>query len=236
MAAGLALGSARWALLRDELSSQHELGQTLVSQPAPWPVAVASLEPMRMLICSPALRLLASWPIAKEPSSGHLWELQPFWPPLPAVGFMLCISSLPTGDLPDEAHVQTHGGGAPGEPSLAPEDRVPRHPGANFPHLSRPRRCPAHWQTQTRPGSTRPDSLQGPPGTAKLSMTFLTFQKAWAQQPCQAQLQGWPGQLQDTGLFGGIQRRSQSTLNLSLLGFLFPSTLHLLHCCCVFFF
>lgn len=61
-------------------------------------------------------------------------------------------------------------------------------------------------------------------------MTFLTFQKAWAQKPCPVPLRGWPGQLQDTGLFGGIQRRSQSTLNLSLLGFLFPSTLHLLHC------
>lgn len=43
------------------------------------------------------------------------------------------------GDLPYEAHVQTHGGGAPSEPPVAPEDRVPQHPHTHLPHLSSPR-------------------------------------------------------------------------------------------------
>ena len=41
------------------------------------------------------------------------------------------------GDLPYEAHVQTHGGGAPSEPPVASEDRVPQHPHTHLPHLSR---------------------------------------------------------------------------------------------------
>lgn len=61
---------------------------------------------------------------------------------------MCCISVLQSemrvspvfalvGDLPNEAHVQTHGGGAPSEPPVAPEDRVPEHPHSHLPHLSR---------------------------------------------------------------------------------------------------
>lgn len=42
------------------------------------------------------------------------------------------------GDLPYEAHVQTHSGGAPSEPSVASEDRVPQHPHPHLPHLSSP--------------------------------------------------------------------------------------------------
>ena len=78
---------------------------------------------------------------------------------------------------------QTHSGGAPGEPSLAPEDGVPQHPGANFPHLSRPKAPPrpAHWQTQTQAAPARlpPGALQEQPSSL---MTFLTFQKAWAAE------------------------------------------------------
>lgn len=42
------------------------------------------------------------------------------------------------GDLPYEAHVQTHSGGAPSEPPVAPEDRVPQHPHTHLPYLSSP--------------------------------------------------------------------------------------------------
>lgn len=42
------------------------------------------------------------------------------------------------GDLPYEAHVQTHGGGAPSDPPVASEDRVPQHPHTHLPHLSSP--------------------------------------------------------------------------------------------------
>ena len=44
--------------------------------------------------------------------------------------------SLFTGDIPYEAHVQTHRGGAPSEPSVTTEDRVPQHPHTHLPHLS----------------------------------------------------------------------------------------------------
>lgn len=40
------------------------------------------------------------------------------------------------GDLPYEAHVQTHGGGTPGEPSLSTEDGVSQYPHTDLPHLS----------------------------------------------------------------------------------------------------
>nr|XP_012620798.1 zinc finger protein 362 isoform X2 [Microcebus murinus]XP_012620799.1 zinc finger protein 362 isoform X2 [Microcebus murinus] len=96
------------------------------------------------------LRLPADPPLSPRHQARQGLLLQHVW------------AGLHLGDLPDEAHVQTHGGGAPGEPSLAPEDGVPRHPGANLSHLS-PREAPprpAHWQTD--PGSTGPDSLQGP--------------------------------------------------------------------------
>lgn len=48
--------------------------------------------------------------------------------------FFLCCFP---GDLPYEAHVQTHTGGAFGDPSLSSaQDRVPRHPYTDCPHLS----------------------------------------------------------------------------------------------------
>jgi len=40
------------------------------------------------------------------------------------------------GDLPYEAHVQTHSGGAPSESPVTPEDRVPHPPHSHLPHLS----------------------------------------------------------------------------------------------------
>lgn len=42
-----------------------------------------------------------------------------------------------SGDLPNEAHVQTHSGGAPSEPPVTPADRVSQHPHPHLPHLSR---------------------------------------------------------------------------------------------------
>ncbi len=54
----------------------------------------------------------------------------------------LVYSHVFVGDLPYEAHVQTHGGGAPGEPPVASEDRVPQYPHTHLPHLS----CPAAQQ------------------------------------------------------------------------------------------
>lgn len=95
-------------------------------------------------------------------------------------------AGLHLGDLPDEAHVQTHSGGTPGEPSLTPEDRVPRHPGANLSDLSHLRRRPAHL-ADTDPGSTQPNSrwgLQEPPSSLT---TFQTCQKAWSTEA----LPGW---------------------------------------------
>jgi hypothetical protein len=78
-----------------------------------------------------------SWPTCQSPpvaTLGPTASLLPcqWW----VTGF--CISPLSTGDLPDEAYVQTHGGGAPGEPSLTPEDGVSWHPRANLSHLSPP--------------------------------------------------------------------------------------------------
>lgn len=50
----------------------------------------------------------------------------------------LFLSLTFTGDLPYEAHVQTHSRGAPSEPPIATEDRVPQHPHSDLPHLSPP--------------------------------------------------------------------------------------------------
>lgn len=104
-------------------------------------------------------------------------------------------AGLHLGDLPDEAHVQTHSGGTPGEPSLTPEDRVPRHPGANLSDLSPPAVPP-------RPlGSTQPNSrwgLQEPPSSLT---TYPTCQKAWSTEALPDPAPGQPGQLQDSGLF-----------------------------------
>lgn len=40
------------------------------------------------------------------------------------------------GDLPYEAHVQTHGSGAPSEPPVPPEDWIPQYPNTHLSHLS----------------------------------------------------------------------------------------------------
>lgn len=54
------------------------------------------------------------------------------------IQFCLVCFSFFAGDLPYEAHVQTHGGGAPSEPPVASEDRVPKHPHPHLPNLSSP--------------------------------------------------------------------------------------------------
>lgn len=51
---------------------------------------------------------------------------------------IICPVSLCVGDLPYEAHVQTHGGGAPRHPPVTSEERVPHHPHPHLPHLSFP--------------------------------------------------------------------------------------------------
>lgn len=50
----------------------------------------------------------------------------------------LCVFHGLVGDLPYEAHVQTHRSGAPSDPPVASEDRVPHHPHPHIPHLSFP--------------------------------------------------------------------------------------------------
>lgn len=41
-----------------------------------------------------------------------------------------------SGDLPYEAHVQTHSGGASGYPPLSPENRISQYPHTRLSHLS----------------------------------------------------------------------------------------------------
>lgn len=55
-----------------------------------------------------------------------------------SVCFFLCF--FPPGDVPYEAHVQTHNGGARGVPSFPPaQNRASRHPHTDLAHLSSPR-------------------------------------------------------------------------------------------------
>lgn len=68
--------------------------------------------------------------------SWRWWTPRVFSPPVSSLVESLNVCGLVAGDLPNEAHVQTHGGGAPGEPPVASEDRVPQHPHTHLPHLS----------------------------------------------------------------------------------------------------
>lgn len=72
-------------------------------------------------------------------------------------------SLCPAGDVPDEAHVQTHRGGAPRQPALSSKDRIPRHPCADLAHLSGLRPAPLlpGGGTPRRPPLARPPSSRG---------------------------------------------------------------------------
>lgn len=93
-----------------------------------------------------------------------------------AVIFMpfVCFPVL-VGDLSYEAHVQTHGGGAPGESPVAPEDRVPQHPHTHLPHLSSA--SVQHQDSESAFGW----SLWGPAPTAiYIRLTLALWQLTWA--------------------------------------------------------
>lgn len=49
--------------------------------------------------------------------------------------FFTCVCVF-IGDLPNEAHVQTHGGGTPSESPVTTEDRVSQHPHPHLSHLN----------------------------------------------------------------------------------------------------
>lgn len=50
--------------------------------------------------------------------------------------YIFLFSCLFIGDLPYEAHVQTHSGGASGQPPLSPENRISQYPHTCLSHLS----------------------------------------------------------------------------------------------------
>lgn len=67
-------------------------------------------------------------------ASKHIYKLMKClkWP---CCVFHLCVCVF-IGDLPNEAHVQTHGGGTPSESPVTTEDRVSQHPHPHLSHLN----------------------------------------------------------------------------------------------------
>lgn len=136
-------------------------------------------------------------------------------------------AGLHLGDLPNEAHVQTYSGGTPGEPSLTPEDRVPRHPGANLSDLSHLRRRPAPPTWQTDLGSIQPNSSWG---LQELSQDLPNLPESLVHRSPAWPAPGQPGQLQDSGLFWWHPKTiSEHFEPVCWVFFLFPLP-HLLHC------